>query len=221
MKIIPSLNNVICKINKRFIRGITNIIRAANENPGNSINPADFVNITGEIVSLPMEVSSKRRDYRGFSTKDMIVGDTAIFRYDVVFDFIEKQDGEAAFKNSIWYNGGELWNVDIQKIFAVIRNNEIIMVNGYCMIEGFLPEPIIIIPKYMRSQTSASKSILTHIGNNLTHLPKIAASEGDTVYYHPYKIQKYKINGKEFGIIQQSQVWATSVSAYGELVARD
>jgi co-chaperonin GroES (HSP10) len=220
MKIFkPSTNNVIVTIEHRFIAHLYNMIRTANMNPGSQINPADYVNIIGEIVAIPREITIWRRGYEGCSTKDIRVGDKAIFRYDVVFDFVEKTDGSAAFKNTFWYEGREWWNCDIQKLFAVIRGGEIIMVNGYCMIEDMEKQPAIIIPQSSRQSTFITRGTLTHVGNNITTLPNITAKPGDTVYYNPNKIQHYKINGKEFGIIQQHHICGKSVNKYAGAIS--
>src|ERR1700743_616819 len=167
------------------------------------INPADMVNIVGEVVSIPRGISS-RPDYKGFSTKDIRIGDTAIFRFDVIYQFARDNK---RWKNCFWYRGNEYWAADIQKIFGVIRNNQIIMVNGYCMLEHTNNPVNIILPSNLKNIDGIGHGTLTQIGNNLTHLENIDAEIGDTIYFNPNILQKYEIRKKEFGVVKQSQIF--------------
>lgn len=201
----PAINNIIVKIDVKYLENFYNMVRAANIVHGSQINPADYVNIIGEIISIP-KIICDRRDYKGFSTKDMLVGDSAIFRYDVVFDFEELEDGTSKFKNLFWFQGKEYWMVDIQKIFAVIRKNEIIMVNGYCMIENMSKPQNIILPPHLKKNVNAGEAILTHIGNNLINSNNLKIKQGTSVFYNPLLVQEYKIKDKKFGIIRQKDI---------------
>ena len=167
------------------------------------INPADMVNIVGEVVALPKTIQEEQRQYKGFSSKDIQVGDTAIYRFDVIYSF--KKDG-TGYKNMFWYRGKEYWAADIQKVFAVIRKGQIIMVNGYCMIEQINNPVNIILPASMKNIDGIGWATLTGIGNNLTHLSNIKAEVGDMVYFDPNIVQKYEIGKKKFGILKQSQI---------------
>jgi len=211
-------NNVIVFVETKMIQNLTNAIRMSNLNKGSQINPADYVNVIGTIHSLPQEITDKKRDYKGFSTRDMKVGDTVIMRYDVIWDFEELEDGNAKFKNNVYYNGIDYWIADIQKIFAIIRNGKIRMVNGYCMIEGMTKPMLIVLPNQSAKRlVNASSASLTHISNNLTHLKRIDAEVGDIVYYNPAIVQEYKIKGKEFGILRQSDILGRSTANYAEV----
>lgn len=198
-------NNLLVTIETKYIENFTNMLKAAAINHGSQINPADYVQIIGTIESLPQEICN-RREYKGYTLDNIKVGDKAIFRYDVVFDFLEQEDGSAKFKNMFWYKGKEYWTVDIQKLFAVIRGNQIIMVNGYCMLEDMTKPPLILLPQHMKRMATAAKAILTHIGNPMRNVEHIKAEEGDTVFYNPFLVQQYKIKDKEFGIIPQHHI---------------
>ena len=200
-------NNLLLSIKDVFVKQYGAVAKtSAMYAQSSDINAADMVNIVGQIEALPRQITEEGAfgKYKGYSTKDMQVGDTAIFRYDVVYDFAK--DGQR-FKNMFWYRGREYWSADIQKIFAVIRRGEIIMVNGYCMVESCNNPVNIILPYNMKNIDGIGSATLTHIGNNLTHLPNIEAVLGDTVFYDPRKLQKYEIGKKKFGILKSSQIF--------------
>lgn len=202
-------NSLLLKIGDVFVKHFGPIARtSALYGQTSDINPADMVNIVGEIAALPRAIMEDAPGYKGFSTKDMKVGDTAIFRYDVIHSY---SSDNLRFKNMFWYRGKELWLADIQKIFAVIRKGEIIMVNGYCMLESYNNPMNIIIPHTMKNIDGIGSAVLTHIGNNLTHLENISAKPGDTVFFNPHKIQKYEIGKKKFAVIRQNQIFGCKV----------
>ncbi len=211
-------NNVIVTIPEKYIANLSNMIRMANLNYGSQINPADFVNIIGEVVSVP-KLISKRHDYIGFTAKDIRKGDKAIFSYAVIFTFTEKEDNTATYRNMFWYKGLEYWQVDIQNLYAVIRNGKIIMVNGYCMVEEMSEPSMIVLPASMQKLIRASTATLTQIGNNLEGVPKIEAQVGDIVHYNPAKLVKYEIKGKTFGILRQKDICGVEIGDYKNIVA--
>lgn len=198
-------NNLVVQVDTKYTANLFNMIRAANINHGSQINPADYVNIIGRIVSLPKSIS-KRKDYEGFTTTDMKVGDHCIMRYDVIFDFEEQENGSATYKNYVWYKGHEFWLADVTKIFAVIRGGKIIMVNGYCMLEDMTPPSMIILPQHLSKYAKSTTATLTHIGNNLYPLKTIDAKDRDTVYYNSRFAQEYEIKDKKFAIVRQKDI---------------
>lgn len=197
----PPVNSLLLSISDIFVKQYGAVARtSAMYSQASDINSADMVNIVGEVISLPRGVIEK--DWlRGFSTKDIQVGDTAIYRYDVIHEF-----DEAKFRNMFWYNGKEYWSARIDKIFGVIRRGEIIMVNGYVMVENYNNPANIILPHNMKNIDGLGWATLTQIGNNLTHLENIEAVPGDIVFYDPRKLQKYEIGKKKFGILTQRQL---------------
>lgn len=205
MEVQAIFNNVLIGIDVVYTSNYAKMIAGANLNPGTQVNPADYVASVGEVLSIPKAIS-KRHDYKGFSTKDILPGDKCIIRYDVVFKFHDTDDGTKKFKNYFWYNRKDYWAASIDKIFGVIRNGEIIMINGYCMVQEINKRPQIILSSETKKRNTTIAATLTAIGNNLTHLPKIEASAGDTVFFNPAILQTYKINGKEFGIVSQKHI---------------
>lgn len=209
-------NNILVRIGDVFIKRVSDIVKvSASEAHGSNLNPADLVQIVGEVVSVPKGISHQKRGYEGYSVSDVKVGDTAIFRYDVVFAF---SGDKRKFKNMFYYRGEEYWLCDVVKLFAVIRRGEIRMQNGYCMVENMPELPKIILPQAMHDLTAIHSATLTQIGSNLEHLPAIGALPGDTIFYKPVNVQKYEIKGKPFGIIQQSNIMGYNVAEYSGLI---
>lgn len=215
--LVAPINNVLVKIKTKYHKNISNILLTADFNPANQLNPADLVTIVGEIVSLPLSISD-RRDYKGYTTKDLKVGDTAIFRHDVIYDFTGRTEEEFKYKNSIWYKGEEYWKVDIQKLFGVIRDGKIIMVNGYCMVEDCPPPSTLHLPQTSKKLINTAIATLTQIGKNLDHLNPIEAIPGDKVYFNWSKLLRYEMNKKPFGIIPQRLIFGKKVAGYEDFM---
>ena len=198
-------NKVIVHPAARYTKNITELMKRSAIQNGASVDPADVVNIVGEVISLP-KVISPTNDYKGFSLKDIKVGDTAIFSYKVIYDVIIKNEGEEPiYRNSVIYEGKEYFTCDIRNLFGVIRNGEIIMVNGFVMLEEY-EEGKIILPASLKKQKNAASSRIRYIGSNRTHLPKITAEQGDEVFYNSKQAQHYQINDKRFIIMQQEKI---------------
>jgi co-chaperonin GroES (HSP10) len=207
--IVSPLNNLILKVSPKYIADYPIIMRAANLNPANTLNPADLVNIVGEIVSLPLFIKHKM-GWEGFTTNDMEVGDKVIMRYDVVFNLQENPDSEVPlYKNMIYYKQQELWLADIVKIFAVIKKDtqSIKMVNGYVMLQDIEEESRIYLPQSGKRMMRAKEATVQYIGKNVEGAKMIEAFPGDRVLVHPTKIQHYQINEKKFAIIRQQDIF--------------
>lgn len=213
------LNKVVVQVETKYHKNFSNMIKRANINPSSQVNPADYVQIIGKVISVP-DMITNRIDYNGFTTNDIYAGDTAIFRYDVIYDFIENPDGDQPiYKNSIWMKGQEYFVADIQKVFGIIRAGEITMVNGYCMVENMSQKPMLVIPQHLKNITEAASATLTQIGRPLSHMPSIGAQPGDIVYYNPNILQHYEINGKQFGILTQKQILGRKIANYSDIQA--
>lgn len=213
------LNKVVVQVETKYHKNFSNMIKRANMNPSSQVNPADYVQILGKVVSVP-DMISIRLDYKGFTTIDIYPDDIAIFRYDVIYDFIENSEGdEPVYKNMIWVKGQEYFFADIQKVFGVIRAGEIIMANGYCMVENMSPKPIIVLPQHLKNVIQVASATLTQIGMPLSHHKHIGATRGDTIFYNPNILQHYEINGKQFGILTQKQVLGRKIANYSDIQA--
>lgn len=211
------LNNVVVKVKTKYHKDVANMVKRATLNPGSQINPCDFVSITGEVVSIP-KYFSNREDYKGYTTNDIYPGDTAIFRYDVICDIHQTEpDADPIYKNMVWFKGQEYFLADIQKVFGVIRAGEIIMTNGYCMIEKMSAPSALILPHHLKKVIQTASATLMGIGRQLSHLKPVSAEPGDTVYYNPLKVQEYEISGKKFGILRQKDISAKKIASFEEL----
>jgi co-chaperonin GroES (HSP10) len=209
--ITAPLNNILVKVSTKYIGNMTDIMRLSAIQDNASVDPADLANIMGEVVSLPIKIEDKK-EYKGFSTKDIQVGDIAIFSYLVISEIVAIPDkDDVNFKNRIWYKGEEYFAVDITRIFAVIRNGEIIMVNGYVMTTQY-EESKIIVPTYLRRIKQAVKCEVLYSGYPKSNENQIEISQGDTIYYNPFSAQKYQIKGKSFCIITQNKILGKIVS---------
>lgn len=213
------LNSIIVKVKTKYIGNMTDIMRLAHIQNNSSIQPANLVNIMGEVVSLPMSICDKR-EYDGFSIKDIQVGDMAIFSYLVIFNFcITKPEEDPIFKNRIWLKGEEYFLCDVRNLFATIRDTKIRMQNGYVMVEELEAPSKIILPQHIKKKLLAATGIISHIGKNLENKERIEAEVGDRVYFNPNKIQNYQISGKPFGILRQSDILGRKVLTYQEIAA--
>ena len=198
-------NKVIVHPKTRYIRHISDLMKRSSIQNGASVDPADVVNIVGEIVSIPQQITNDIQ-YEGYSTDDLQIGDIAIFSFKVIYDLVIKQEnGEPIYRNLVNYNGKEYFSCDIRNLFGVIRGEEIIMVNGYVMLEEFELDKIIIAQTIKKTKRAKSSHIM-HIGNNRQHLPNIRAKKGELAYFNSDKVQHYEINGKKFVILQQDKI---------------
>lgn len=210
----PPINNLLIKVATKYIGNYTNIMKAANLNPANKLNPLDLVNIVGEVVALPKAIDNKRKGMDGYSLKDIEVGDTVCFRYDIVGDFfINTETDNIEYKNMVWYKGKEYWLCDITRAFFVIKkeSKSIKMINGYVMLEDIQEENQIYLPASMKRISRAKEATLAQIGNPLSTQKGIAAFPGDKVLVHPLKLQHYQIGGKKFAICRQENVFGRMV----------
>jgi co-chaperonin GroES (HSP10) len=198
-------NNIFVEVEHKAIRNISSIAKISSIENNSSVNLEDAVNIVGTIVSIPKKVS-EFREYKGFSLDGINIGDKAIFSHSVIAEmYLPNPESDWLYKNRIWIDGKELFAVDITRLFAVISNNNIRMVNGYVMLTPHTDRKLIL-PPSMRKIKGCVTSDIMHIGEPQKHLKKIDAQQGDTVYYSPFKVTKYQINNKPYLITQQHHI---------------
>jgi co-chaperonin GroES (HSP10) len=208
-------NNLLVKIGDVFLKRVSAIVKVTAAHAKNTkMNPADLVQIIGTVVSVPRGCKD-RAGIVGYTAKDVRVGDAVVFRYDVVYDFDIKHQ---KWRNVFYYKGQEYWVCDIVKAFFVIRNEEIIMLNGYCMVENIAEPPKILLPGHLRNISQIGSAVLTHIGEPLEGAKPINAKVADTVYFVPKRVQRYEIRGKPFGIIRQQDIMGAKIAEYSELI---
>jgi len=200
------LDDVIVKVKTKYISNITTLLKRSAIQNNASVDPLDFVNITGEIVSIPKAIT-KRFDYEGYSLEHIKVGDIAIFSYHVIGEQWITEDQKIEFKNRIWYDGQEYFRCNIMDLFGVIRDGKVIMLNGYVMATPF-PESKIIVAASMKKTKGVVKSEVMNIGYPKSNKKCIDAMQGDTILFNPMVAQKYQINDKPFIILSQHHIMA-------------
>ena len=198
-------NKIIVHPVAKYTRNITDLMKRSAIQNGASVDPSEIVNIVGEVVSVPLQISNTK-DYDGFSLNNIKVGDQAIFSYKVIYDlYIKTEHEDPVYRNRIWYEGKEMFTCDIRNLFGVIRDGEIIMVNGYVMLTEY-EKTHLILPAAIKKFKYASKSQIMHIGDSKTSQTPINAKQGDYVYFNSSKAAHYQINDKKFIILQQDRI---------------
>lgn len=206
----PPTNNVLVSVKTKWIKSFSDIAKTSALENNTSIDPADYVQIVGKVEALPKSISPTSR-YKGFSTKDINVGDIVIFSYLVIYNLYQEKDRENIYKNMITFEGKEYFLADITNIFAVIRNEEIIMLNGYVMLTEHEKDKIII-PAHMKKLKATTSSQVLHINHSRTHLKGIDVKQNDCVFYNSKIAQHYEINDKKFIILTQDKILGKKVS---------
>jgi co-chaperonin GroES (HSP10) len=202
---------VLLTVKSKFTQDFDKMIGMANLNPASRVNPADYVNIVGEIVAVPRSIA-QRKDLKGYSTQDLQVGDTALFSYQVIYNIQELPDGKFLFRNQLNYKNLEVFRAGISQIFAVIRDGQIIMVNGYVMLDNISEPSRLVLATSKRMTPNAVSANVTAIGNPLTTSRPIEVEMGQTVYLDHKKIQHYTYKDMKFGIVQQRHIYAAEIS---------
>jgi co-chaperonin GroES (HSP10) len=209
--IVSPANKLIVYPKTKYTKNITDLMKRSAIQNGASVDPTDIVSITGEIISIPKQISNTK-DYKGFTIDNLKVGDIAIFSYRVIYDLIIKQEnGLPVYRNLLTYEGKEYFICDIRNLFGFIRDGEIFMVNGFVMLTEF-EEKKIIVPPALKKVKNATCSNIIHIGKNKSNLPDINAKSGDLVYYDSNKAQHNRIGDKKFIILQQNRILGKEIA---------
>lgn len=205
-------NKLIIKCKTKYVSNITSLLKLSAIQNATTIDPADYVAISGEVMSLPKTVTN-RLGLDGFTTDDIRVGDTAIFSHMVIYDlFIPAEGEDPIYRNRLWYRGEEYFLADVSLIHAVIRDGQIIMVNGFVMLRPFQESKIILAASSKKTKGTVKCQVM-YIGNPRKGKTSIDAKQGDWVYFNPFIAQKYQINNKPFVIVQQHQILGMDVPA--------
>ncbi len=198
-------NKLILSIKPVWIKHFTDIQKIIQTEQQLNISLAECVNIVGEVISVPKYISPLSQ-YKGYSTKDIKEGDIAIFSYDVVASLKHGEEGkDPIFQNAIYHEAKEFFLADITSIFAVIRGEEIIMINGWVQLSE-IEDSKIIVPHNFKSNKFIVSSTILNIGHSKTHLKGIDANIGDNVFFDKRKVQHYEINRKKFIITSQEKL---------------
>ena len=203
-------NKVIIQVKSPFTKALSNVMKMSAIQNGASVDPTDCVTIRGVVVSVPKRVSDNR-EYKGFSTKDLQPGDNIIFSYRVIYDFaMLAPDVPPVFRNNLVFNGKSYWLADIKEIFGVIKEDKVLMINGYTMATEYVEDKIVLDSRAKRKKGTKT-STLMHIGNPKEHLKKVDAAQGEIIYFNPLVAQHYELNEKKFIILNQHQILGKEV----------
>jgi co-chaperonin GroES (HSP10) len=203
-------NNVIVKVKNKYIGNISKILQLSAIQNGSSVDSTELVNIMGEVVGLPLTISDKI-GHAGYSSENIQIGDIAIFSFNVIHDFtIPAPDADPVYRNRFIYQGEEYFLADITKIFGVIKDGGIVMLNGFVMAGEFTTSQIII-PNSLKKIRKAADSEVMHYNYAKTNENAIDIKNGDKVYFNSLTAQKYQINNKPFSILQQNKIFGKEV----------
>lgn len=201
------INRVVLTVDTKYVRNFTSILKMAAIQNNSSVDPSDYVNIMGKVISVPTAIADKR-EYAGFSADDILPGDTAIFSHEVIYSFSQTDpEAEPIYKNSVWYKGKEFFVADITQIFAVIRDDKVRMLNGYVMVVEMQTPPKIILTAATKRNITAYEATVSQVQRDKGYI------QGDVIYYHPNKLMLYQINGKPFGILRERDILGVKKSA--------
>jgi len=193
----PPNDKVVIKVNSKYIQHMSNILRLSSLENNSSVDPADFVSIVGDVVSLPKTINKKGLAFDGLS-----VGDVAIFSYQVIYDIIMKEGTDKlVFRNMVDYHGTEYFLADISKIFGYIRNEQITMINDWVMLTEY-PKSVIV----MQNQNKKTKGTVTSKIISIQENNSLNLKETDEVMFSPFKPQHYQINKKPFIILKKQHI---------------
>src|SRR6266700_1828689 len=183
-------------------------------------HPEEHAMLKAKVINVPLGITN-RYDYRGMICS-IQPGDEILMRYDVVFSYHKQLDNKTSeFKNMlVWFNEDtgqheEFWRCDIQQVFAVIKEGEYIMQNGYVMLEPFavaeLRPTFLHMPEMIKDDAPKFKATVKYINQPLTTETTIDINTGDVVAFNPLVVQKYEIDTKLLWIIKQSHILAKVV----------
>jgi len=191
----PIENKVLVKVTSKYIQAVSDILRLSALQNNTSIDPADFVTIRGEVVMLPKKISEENK---GWSMDNIKVGDLAIFSYQVIYDIIYKIETDTfEYVNMVKYKGVEYFLVDIKHVFAVVRDERVVMQNGWVMATEY-PQSLIITKNANKKEKGTVSSVVMHKTKGF--------NTGEEILYSPFKPQHYQINDKPFIILKRSHI---------------
>jgi hypothetical protein len=205
---VAPLNTVYATLEKKFYDTIT-FDSGVQLYRDTSFHPEEYTMLQATVISVPKAIM-KRPDYAGMSI-DLRPGDTILIRYDVVYSYVKQPDRDTPiYKNVLLYKGNEYWKVDLQKIFGVIRDNRIDMINGYVCCDPLAEDQgdygVLIRPEHYRMTERDDTMRIKYIGKPLGDQPMLSVQEGDVIHCLPGVAQRYEINLQHFYIIKQSHI---------------
>lgn len=177
-----------------------------------SWHPEEYAMLKAVVYSIPPGVID-RQDYNGYKIC-VKPGDEILIRYDVVFAYKDQPDRDSPiYKNLIFrYNEliekfEELWLCDILQVFAIIKDGQYQMLNGFVMLDIITEEKdnysnLLIRPDNYKIQRLKHRAKIRSINSTLPLNP------GDTVFINPHTVMQYQLNLEKFYIIKEGYILA-------------
>ncbi len=174
--------------------------------------PEEYAMLKARVISVAPGVIN-RQDYKGYSIC-VEPGDEILIRYDVVFAYRDQPDRDTpVYKNLLFvYNEQleqyeELWLCDILQVFAIIKDGQYQMINGYVMLDPITEKRAdftsrIIRPDNYNNIVIKDRAVVRAVNSSLP------IYVGDTVYINPQTVMQYQLNLEKFYIIKEQYVLA-------------
>ncbi len=176
-----------------------------------SYSPKHHISIEGEVSAIPKVVSpkpkkeSKSHTYAEGIVPEIKIGDRAYFHFNTICE-----------ENLVLIKGVEHYKVGYENVFCVKRDEELIMIGGWCLVEeiiegedyGSLINP--------HKEQSKYEGVLRHIGTprgtkNLPHYfdgVVVEIKPGDRVFFREFSRFENQIDGKKYFCMRQEDIWA-------------
>jgi hypothetical protein len=204
-KLISPQNKIIVKIERKYydqIKFRSGIVLYKDT----SAHPEDNACIEGTVISVPRSIIC-RPDYDGYVC-DIEPGCKILMRYDVIYSYTNQPDRDTpVYKNLLYYEGQEYWQVDIQQIFAVVADIATRMLNGYIQCRQVddcaTYTGLMVVPFKMEAPDDLYKVIYSDT-------PGIASN--DIIITYPSVAQRYQIDEEVFYILRSRHVLAKIVA---------
>lgn len=215
MKPVAPLNNYIVTLDQKYYDTVV-FESGVKLHFDPSWQPQEHAMLEATVVSAPEGIID-RFDYRDMSIGGA-TGDRMLVRYDLVFNYFDQPDRDSPIHKNLMLlyeetaqRFQEYWVCDVQKVFAIKRNNSYLMQNKYVMLEPVTEtkgdfSDLIIRPDSLKTQTVKHKAIIKAIEPNENNL-----KAGDMVYLNGKVVQCYQINRQSFHICKQSHIVAKAV----------
>lgn len=174
-----------------------------------SWQPEEYAMLEAQVITVPPGVID-RQDYNGYKIC-MSPGDKILIRYDVVFAYHDQPDRDSPiYKNLIFeYNEvtkqyEEYWLCDILQVFAIIKDNEWHMINGFVLLDIIQEKPeeytFLLLPDSLKGKEHKNMAKVRAGGSNLGLFPS------DIVFINPATVMRYQMNLSPFYIIKEQYI---------------
>ena len=158
-----------------------------------TFNPENFAATNGTVTALPRYNNRKM---------DIVIGDQIYFSYLVVYDMEIRDRDTPIHRNLLYHNEQNYWKVANDQIYFRVRNNEMLMLNGYFMLD-IVEEEIkssIVIPEYLKKQKLIGRARVVKGSDDKV------AEFGDLIFFDRRFVEVYDIFGKEIYILGKDRI---------------